>query len=141
MIANQMLPVVVAEYLQKWVEGINNGDLSIANDIFHADCVVHINGNTERDLSVDEFRQMLAGMLNAFPDLHFTINDQFGSGERFAARWTATGTHTGTLGPMQPSGKVINIEGHIIDYITNGKVSRRWEIWDQWAMMQQLGVV
>jgi len=84
---------------------------------------------------------MLAGLLLAFPNVHFTINDQFTSGEKVSTRWTAKGTNTGRFSEMQATGKEIEIEGHIIEYVVDGKVAKRWELWDQMAMMQQLGVV
>ena len=137
----ETIPLVISEYLQKWVENLNNGNVSVADEVFHADCVIHINGNAQRDLSLGGFKQMVAGLLAAFPDLHFTINDQFTSGEKVSTRWIATGTNTGPFGEMQPTGKKVEIEGLIIDYVKNGKVKKRWELWDQMAMMQQLGLV
>ena len=133
--------LIVSEYEQKWVDGLNSGSVSVADDVFHPDCVIHINGGPQRDLSIGEFKQMVAGLLSAFPDLHFTINDQFTSGEKVSTRWTATGTNTGPFGEMQATGRRIEIEGSIIDYVKNGKVSKRWELWDQMAMMQQLGII
>jgi len=134
-------PIVILEYLQKWVDGLNSGNVSVADEVFQPDCVIHINGNPQRDLSLDKFKQMVAGLLAAFPDLHFTINDQFNSGEKVSTRWTATGTNTGPFGEMQATNHEVEIEGLIIDQVVNGKVAKRWELWDQMAMMQQLGVV
>jgi predicted ester cyclase len=133
--------LAVSEYEQKWIDGLNRGDVSVADDIFQPDCVIHINGGPARDLSIDNFKQMISGFLTAFPDLHFTIEDQLTSGEKVSARWTAKGTNTGPLGDMKPTGKKIAIEGLIIDHVVNGKVAKRWELWDQMAMMQQLGLV
>ena len=141
MIDQENTPLVISEYEQKWVEGLNSGNLSVADEVFQPDCVIHINGNPQRDLSLDNFKQMIAGLLIAFPDLHFTINDQFTSGEKVSTRWTAKGTNTGPFGEMQATGRVVEIEGLIIDHVINGKVKRRWELWDQMAMMQQLGLV
>lgn len=131
---------VISEYELKWIDGLNSGNISVADDVFHPDCVIHINGGPQRDLSVGDFKQMVAGLLTAFPDLHFTINDQFTLGEKVSTRWTAVGTNTGPFGEMPSTGKRVEIEGHIIDYVVNGKVSKRWEQWDQMAMMQQLGL-
>ena len=133
--------LMISAYEQKWVDGLNSGNVSVADEVFQPDCVIHINGNPQRDLSLDNFKQMAAGLLVAFPDLHFTINDQFTSGEKVSTRWTAKGTNTGPLGEMQATGKEVEIEGLIIDYVVNGKVAKRWELWDQMAMMQQLGLV
>lgn len=141
MIDQENPPLVISEYEQKWVDGLNSGNVSVADEVFHPDCVIHINGNPQRDLSLDNFKQMAAGLLIAFPDLHFTINDQFTSGEKVSTRWTAKGTNTGPFGEMQATGRDVEIEGFIIDHVINGKVKQRWELWDQMAMMQQLGVV
>jgi len=141
MINQENTTLAISEYEQKWIDGLNSGDISVADEIFLADCVIHINGNPQRDLSLNNFKQMLAGLLGAFPDLHFTINDQFTSGEKVSTRWTAKGTNTGLFGEMQATGRAVEIEGLIIDHIVNGRVAKRWELWDQMAMMQQLGLV
>ena len=130
----------VLPYELKWVEGLNRGDTSVANEVFHEDAVIHINGAPKPDLSVEEFTQMVGGLLGGFPDLHFTIEDQFVSENKVSTRWTAEGTHSGPLGELPASGKRIKVDGIIVDYLQEGKVSERWEQWDQLAMLQQLGV-
>ena len=141
MIDQENTPLVVSEYEQLWVNGLNSGDVSVADQVFHPDCIISINGNPQRDLSVSSFKQMLAAFIVAFPNLHFTVNDQFVSGKKVSTRWTAKGTNDGPFGGMPATNKSIEIEGFIIDYVEDGKVSRRWELWDQMAMMQQLGVM
>ncbi len=141
MIDQNSTTLAVSSYQQKWIDGLNSGNISIADDIFHPDCVIHINGNPQRDLSVVDLKQMLKGLLVAFPDLHFTICDQFTSGEKVSIRWTSVGTNTGPFGEMKATGKVVKTEGLIIDHVVNERVTKRWEIWDQMAMMQQLGLV
>lgn len=134
-------PLVISEYEQKWIDDLNSGNFSVADEVFQPDCVIHINGNPQRDLSLDNFKQMIGGLLIAFPDLHFTINDHFRSGDKASTRWTAKGTNTGPFGEMQATGRKVEIEGYVIDHVVNGKVKKRWELWDQMAMMQQLGLV
>lgn len=141
MIDQENITSPIAAYEQKWVDGLNGGDVSVADEVFQPDCVIHINGNPQRDLSLDNFKQMIAGLLIAFPDLHFTIDDQFAAGEKVSTRWTAKGTNTGPFGEMQATGRGVEIEGLIIDHVINGRVAKRWELWDQMAMMQQLGLV
>ena len=131
---------VISEYEQKFVDSLNSGTVASAEEAFHPDCIIHINGNPQRDLSLNEFKQMVTALLGAFPDLHFTINDHFTAGDKVTTRWTANGTNTGSLGDMPPTGKVVEIEGLIIDQVVDGKVAHRWELWDQMAMMQQLGL-
>jgi predicted ester cyclase len=78
-------------------------------------------------------------MLSAFPDLHFTMEEQLIQGDGVAFRWHATGTHTGPLGAAPPTGKTIAVDGLIVDRLVNGKVQERWEQFDQALMLQQLG--
>lgn len=123
-----------------WIDGLNRGDTSAADSAFAADCVIHINGSPEPNLSVDGFKQMLAGLLAAFPDLRITIEDQTVAGDKVTTRWTAEGTHSGALGPVPATGRGVRIGGMILDRVASGKIVERWEQWDQMGMLQQLGL-
>jgi hypothetical protein len=43
----------------------------------------------------------------AFPDIHFTVEDQITDGDRVMTRWTAGGTQTGALQGLPPTGNKI----------------------------------
>ena len=128
------------EYQRIWVEGVNRGDLSAADRAFAKDCVVHITGQPGPLNGTTQWKGFVQGFLTAFPDLHFTMEDQIVAGDKVAHRWHCTGTHTGPLGPVPPTGKKISIDGLIIDRLVNGKVAERWEQYDGTLMMQQLGL-
>ena len=127
------------EHERIWIEGLNRADVSAADAVFATDCVVHLTGIAAPLEGVGAFKEFISGMLHAFPDLHFTIEDQLVQGDRAAFRWSATGTHTGPLGAAPATGKKIAVEGLIIDRVVAGKVQERWDQWDQPAMLQQLG--
>ena len=127
------------EYQRIWVEGLNRGDVSTADAAFLPDCVIHITGAPEPLRGVGPWKAFVAGFLTAFPDLHFTMEEQLVQGDLVAHRWRATGTHTAPLGPAPATGKRIAIEGLIIDRVIGGKVYERWEQFDQSRMLQQLG--
>ena len=131
----------VADFERRWVEALNRGEIAVADETFTRDCVIHITGSPEPDLSVEGFKQLVAGLLAAFPDLHFTIEDQVVSGDKVATRWTAEGTHTAPLGDVPPTGRRVHVDGLILDRVENGRVTERWEQWDQMAMMRQLGLL
>jgi steroid delta-isomerase-like uncharacterized protein len=136
------LPLIeVIEYERIWVAGLNRGDLSAADQAFAADCVVHITGVPEPLSGVGAWKQFVGGMLAAFPDLQFTVEDQLADADRAAFRWKATGTHTGPLGEATPTGRSVRIDGVIFDRLVNGVVAERWEQWDQPGMLRQLGLM
>ena len=105
------------EHERIWIEGLNRADISAADAVFATDCIVHITGIAAPLEGIGAFKEFIAGMLRAFPDLHFTIEDQLVQGDRAAFRWRATGTHTGPLGAAPPTGKNVSVEGLIIDRV------------------------
>lgn len=135
----QTMPIT--DHEQRWVDALNRGDIAVADETFTRDCVIHITGSPHPELSLPEFKQMVTGLLAAFPDLHFTIEDQITSGDKVATRWIAEGTHTAPFGEIPPTGRRVHVDGLILDRLENGKVVERWEQWDQMAMMRQLGLV
>jgi steroid delta-isomerase-like uncharacterized protein len=130
----------VVEHERIWVEGLNRGDVSAADGVFATDCAVHITGVEKPIRGVAAWKEFVAGLLTAFPDLHFTIEEQLADGPRVAIRWRATGTHRGPLGPVPATGRSITVDGLIIDHLEGGMVAERWEQWDQSRMLQQLGL-
>jgi steroid delta-isomerase-like uncharacterized protein len=130
----------VVEYQRIWIEGLNRGDVSAADVAFAPDCVVHITGIAQPLRGVGPWKEVVAGLLRAFPDLHFTVEDQLVQGNRVAIRWRATGRHTGPLGDAPPTGKSVALDGLIMDRMADGRVQERWEQWDQPMMLQQLGL-
>jgi len=123
-----------------WVEGLNRGDVSVAHEAFAPDCVIHITGIAEPIRGVEAWTQVVAGLLAAFPDLHFTVEERLVVGDRVTIRWHARGTHTAPLGPVPATGRAVSIDGLVLDRVADGKVAERWEQWDQSLMLQQLGL-
>ena len=128
------------EYERIWVDGMNRGDLSAADSAFAPSCVIHLTGIPEPISGIRALKETVQGFLTAFPDLHFTIEDQFVMADRVAIRWRARGTHLRPLGPLPATGRTMEIDGVIMDRVENGKVVERWEQFDQTRMLQQLGV-
>lgn len=130
----------VPEHQRIWIEGLNRGDVSAADRVFAADCTVHITGIAQPIHGVAAWKEVVAGLLTAFPDMQFTNEEHVTDGPRVAIRWHATGTHRGPLGPVPPTGRSVALDGLILDNLSGGKVVERWEQWDQSCMLQQLGL-
>ena len=77
----------------------------------------------------------------AFPDVHFTVDEQIAEGDKVVTRWTAAGTNTGLLNGMPATGKRITISGISIERYEDGKMAETWVNWDFMGMLQQLGVI
>src|ERR1043165_2899244 len=85
-------------------KGLNHGDVSFADDVFSSDYVVHTRG-LDLPTGPAAFKAAVAFWRASFPDFHTTVEHMIGEGEYVASRFTTTGTHTGKLGEMPPTGK------------------------------------
>jgi steroid delta-isomerase-like uncharacterized protein len=88
-----------------------------------------------------QFQVFVEKLRGAFPDIHVTIEDGFASGDKVAARWSATMTHEGDQLGIPASGKRVCITGITIARITNGQVVQGWDSWDQFTMMREIGAI
>ena len=83
---------------------------------------------------------MLAAFRAGFPDLHITVQDSFGAGDRAVVRWQMTGTHTADLFGMPPTGKAVTVNGISIVREAGGLIVEDWVSEDTAGMMRQLGM-
>jgi steroid delta-isomerase-like uncharacterized protein len=86
-------------------------------------------------------KQLVTVYRNAFPDIRFTIDEQIAEGDKVVTRWSADGTHKGELAGIPPTNKTSTVSGVVVDRLANGKIAESWGIFDQFGMMQQLGVI
>ena len=47
-------------------------------------------------------KQFYGALRAAFPDIHFTVEDQIADGDRVVTRWTASGTHEASFRASPP---------------------------------------
>jgi SnoaL-like polyketide cyclase len=78
---------------------------------------------------------------HAFPGCRFDLDNLLGEGDRVAFTWTFTGTHTGNLGPVPPTGRQVTVTGVNVERIADGRVAEYWSSPDNLRMFQQLGLV
>ena len=123
-----------------WEEIWNKGNLAIANEHYAPNYVAHMSGNPDMH-GPEGHNQLVTMYRTAFPDLHFTVEDQIAEGDKVVNRVIARGTHQGELMGIPPTGKQITVTGITIDRIAGGKLEESWVSWNFLDMMQQLGVV
>jgi len=123
-------------------EVFGQGKLAVADEIVSPDHVDHGPGALPGVPHGPEGSKMLVtGYRNAFPDIHFTIDEQIAEGDKVVTRWTGHATHKGELAGIPATGKSATVTGMGVDRIVNGKIVESWGIFDQFGMMQQLGVI
>ena len=120
----------------------NKGNLAVLNEIIAQD---HVNSGPGTLPGLpngpEGTKQFVTVYRNAFPDVHFTIDEQIAEGDKVVTRWTAQGTHKGELLGIPATGKSFPVTGISVERLVNGKIAESWGIFDQFGMMQQLGVI
>ncbi|MFC1717486.1 ester cyclase [Candidatus Poribacteria bacterium] len=118
----------------------NQGNMDTADELVASDCAYHGAGIGEMS-NVEGFKQLALGYRIAFPDMQWTIEDQFAEGDLVATRLTGTGTHLGPLMEIPPTGIQATTIAISMARIADGKIQESWSFVDMLGVMQQLGVI
>jgi predicted ester cyclase len=114
----------------------NAGDLAVADDIVAPHHVHHI-GDDVRN-GPEGVKQMALYLREAFPDLHFVLEDVVSDADRVAVRWTATGTHRGPFIDLEPTGRHARWTGMDMVRLHEGQLVELWANADGAALWEQL---
>ena len=79
--------------------------------------------------------------MSAFPNTTMRITEIVAEGDMIATHWTATGTHTGELMGMAPTGRDVTVGGIQFDRIRDGKIVESHGLFDALGLLQQIGAV
>ena len=120
-------------------ETLNQRNLIVLDELHVPDFVYHAASRTIQGR--EPFKHFLSMLITAFPDVHVTIEDMIGEGDRVVIRYTYRGTHQGDFMGIPPTGKSAAVTGISIIRIANGKFLEEWANIDELGLMQQLGVI
>lgn len=117
------------------------GNVDFAKEVFAPDYVRHdlrstpaVPGPAGQAMIAEAFR-------SGFPDLQWRVDLVVGDDDLVAARWTASGTHSGSWGGIAATGRRAEFSGvNIFRFADDGKVIEIWNHRDDLGLMEQLGV-
>ena len=116
-------------------EIINEGRLEMVDELIAEEYVDHAGGPH----GCDGYRQSVAVVRAAFPDLQMTIEDLVAEGDKVVARLSIKATHGGVFMGIEPTGKPVSFCGVGIMRIIDGKMVERWNHSDILTLLKQLG--
>jgi len=119
----------------------NKGNYSHIDEIVSSDFVIHSLNPNKEIRGPEGAKNFAISLRTAFPDLQFTLIDQFAEGNKVVTHFIAEGTHQGSFAGIPPTGKSFKVSSIDIDYIKNGKISECWSNLDELSLLQQLGVL
>jgi len=114
------------------VERMYNEDPEIADQLFHPDCLHHINGSEDALKGPTAIKRSIDEMKKQFTTLRVTIEDMVAEDDRVAFRWTFVGT-------MAVTGGAFTLHGNTHFCFRDGKVIQEWAIDDRLREMMAQG--
>jgi steroid delta-isomerase-like uncharacterized protein len=107
----------------------------VALDVFNHPAV------PEHQHGTDGFKHVIEWVRDIGPDTHYGIDDIISEGDKVAVRMTMSGTHTGTLKGIPPTGKRFSVDYVHWFRLAEGKVAELWAVRDDLTRLQQLGLI
>jgi steroid delta-isomerase-like uncharacterized protein len=117
----------------------NKGNLDVCDEVFAPEYVRHDSRPTQPAPGPAGQKQIAADFRAGFPDLSFDLDLVVAEGEYVVARWTASGTHLGAWGKLEPTGRRAAFSAVNIFRFENGKVAEIWNHRDDLGLMEQIG--
>ena len=81
----------------------NQGKLDLVKEIFDSYLSHQPDGHTE-ERGPEDVKRFIGEFRQAFPDFHFTIEEQIAEGDKVVTHWTIRGTQQGESRASPPAG-------------------------------------
>jgi len=121
-------------------EGFSKGNMAVFDELIAEDCLDY-SAPPGTQAGLVGIKQFFVMFRSAFPDLHYTVEDQVAEGDKVVTRNTWHGTHQGAFLGIPPTGKRVTVTGIDITRWAGGKAVEHWANQDTLGLMQQLGVI
>ena len=121
-------------------ETLNQGDIEAAEKFVAKDVVEQVPFPGQGP-GIEGVKDVLGGMRAAFPDLHWTVEEQIAEGDKVVTRFEWTGTHRGPFLGVEPTGRSVQVWGIVIDRLQDGKIKDTRILMDALSLMMQLGAI
>jgi predicted ester cyclase len=122
------------------LEVLNGGNFGLLDELLAPDFVDH-SPQPGVPPTREGLKQSAIGLMTAFPDLRYTIEDAIVCGDKIVHRLSATGTMTGEFMGIPATGKRASWTEIHIGRGVNGRLTEHWALVDQLGMLVQLGIV
>jgi steroid delta-isomerase-like uncharacterized protein len=125
-------------YSNVWEVAINQGDISILDEAYAPDVVLHTVPETKGAANAKAY---YANYVTGFSDREFIVKEIFAQGNKLTKYWIFKGKHTGDFFGIPATGKTISVEGCTIATIINGKITEERDFFDNLEFLRQLGLM
>ena len=123
--------------VRRFIEAYNKQNLDSLDEFVAQDYVDH----TNQIRGLENLKQLMNAGIKGVPDWHETIEDIIAEGDKVWIRLAYTGTHTGEMFGITPTGNKISAMAVDIYRIVNGKLAEYWNVTDKLDLLKPQGVI
>ena len=117
-------------------EVVNHGKLEVVDDLVDPEFETRApDGTFDRE----GFKAYVVGWRAAFADVNCEVGDLIAEGDTAAWSIRATGTHTGDLMGLAPTGRTVDFDSLNMAHFRDGRLYRHTVLMDTQTLMSQLG--
>jgi len=127
--------VLIGKYIEAW----NSKKIIVIDEFLDSDFQAYIPSNSEDPMSLDEFKDWIEGIFQAYPDVYYDIQDIFAYKDKVCLRWTCTATYLGDDPDNPATGKQILGSAIEIYKMENGMIMEERSETDALGWNLQLG--
>ena len=120
-------------------EVYNEANLDVVDELVAPDVFDHA-AVAEHQHGIDAFKHVMEWVREFSSDVHYDIDDIITEGDKVAVRMTQSGTHTGTVRGIPPTGKRFSVDYVHWFRLADGKVAELWAVRDDLTRLEQLGL-
>lgn len=128
---------VVSRFIE---EVLNQGNIDAAGQFFWEDMVEQV-PFPDQGPGLEGLKDVLRGLKAAFPDMHWTVQEQISECDKVLSRFEWTGTHRGAFLGVPATDRPVRVWGMVIDRFQGQKIKDTRIIMDTLGLMMQLGAV
>jgi len=125
--------------LGKYIEAWNAYDIQLLDEFLDPQFQIYIPSNSENPMSLEQHKEWLDGIFQAYPDIHYDIQDIFVYKDKVCIRWTCTATYQGVDPDDPAAGKKIVASAIETYKVEDGKIVEERSEMDALGVNQQLG--
>ena len=121
-------------------EVLNQQRIELLPELLAPDYALYFPGMAE-PMTLEAFPEFIVSFPKAFPDFQIVTESFIAEGDEVAVRFVLRGTHQGEFMGIPPTGKKVDVPGHVFYRLRNGKIVEDRPIFDRALMLEQLGVM
>ncbi len=115
------------------------GKLDLIDELYSPEYVAHWADGPDTDR--DGIKAMITEARTAFPDMTESVVHIVAEGDLVVTHFISSGSFTGEMNGLKPSGKKMSRPEIAVHRIVDGKIVEQWTVADQLSVMKQLGLM